>query len=269
MNCEKFESRLTEYITGTLSPEENKAIENHLAECESCRLQAGQMKTAWAALGNLSEAEPSPVLRGRFYTMLENEKRKQKESIPWSKRVEHWFTGFWPRRPVIQFSFSLGLLVIGLVAGGWIQMSAQRNGEVAQLRREVADMKQTVSMTLMNQSASSSERLRGINLTSQVSNPTEPLLETLLNRLNFDPSVNVRLAAVDALYAFSGRPGIRDALIQSLATQTSPLVQISLIDLLVLIREKHSLEALRKLIQNQGTNETVKEYAEKRIAELS
>ena len=87
--------------------------------------------------------------------------------------------------------------------------------------------------------------------------------------MNADPNVNVRLAAVDALFAFRDRPGIRNALIASLSRQTSPLVQISLIDLLVEIRERRSLEALRDLLQNEHIDQTVKQHAEKRIKELT
>ena len=94
-------------------------------------------------------------------------------------------------------------------------------------------------------------------------------MASLFNTLNSDPNVNVRLAAVDALFAFSSRPGVRDALIASLSDQTSPMVQISLIDLLVQIQEKKSFEALRRLIQNQDVDQTVKQYAEKRIEDLT
>ena len=44
--------------------------------------------------------------------------------------------------------------------------------------------------------------------------------------------------------------------------------QISLIDLLVEIRERRSLEALRGLIKDQTVNGAVREHAEKRMKEL-
>jgi HEAT repeat protein len=94
------------------------------------------------------------------------------------------------------------------------------------------------------------------------------VLDALLNTLNGDPSTNVRLAAVDALYIFRDQPRVREALVQLLERQKSPLVQISIIDLLVEIREQKAMDALRFLIQNERTNPSVREHAEWGIRQL-
>ena len=99
--------------------------------------------------------------------------------------------------------------------------------------------------------------------------PTESLLSAVFNALNDDPNINVRLAAVDALFLFSDRPGVRDELVRSLSNQTSPLIQISLIDLLVNIQEKRALNALRALIQDKNVDPAVKEHAEAKLEQLS
>lgn len=268
MSCKRFEERIPEYVAGNMSEDEKRAMADHLSGCEGCRLQSEQMQAALEALDTLPEEEPSPVLRSRFYAMLESERRREAEKVHWSERLERWLSGIWPRRPVIQFGFSVALLVVGLFLGGRFQVGIHRNGEMAQLRQEVTDMRQMVSLSLMSQ-ASSSERLRGISYTAGIDQPSESLLNNLLTTLNSDPSVNVRLAAVDALLLFSDRPGVRDALVASLNKQSSPLVQISLIDLLVQIQEKKSLEALRNLIQSHDVDQTVKQYAEKRMEDLT
>jgi HEAT repeat protein len=128
-------------------------------------------------------------------------------------------------------------------------------------------MRQMVSMSLLNE-PSSSDRIRGVGFSKQIDQPTETLLTTLLSTLNSDPNVNVRLAAVDAMILFRDRSGVRDELIQSLSRQTSPLVQIALIDLLVQIQEKKALEALRRLIEDEKINPTVKAHAERGIEAL-
>lgn len=268
MKCKDIEERFSDYLSGGMTSGEKRDFKKHLAGCEGCRVQCEHMETAWKALGKLPEEEPSPAQRSRFYAMLETEKRRELDKVSLSQRIERWVTSLWPRRPVVQFGFSLIFLVVGLFVGTRIQMNGHRNGEMAMLREEVSDMRQMVSMSLLN-NPSSSERLRGVSFSSTVRRPSDTLLESLLNTLNSDPNVNVRLSAVDALFAFSSRPGVRDALIASLSTQTSPLVQISLIDLLVQMQEKRSLEALRRLIQDQGVDHTVKRYAEKRIDDLT
>ena len=268
MTCERNEERFSAYLSGEMEADEKKVLEDHLAGCDACRLQFAQMETVWTGLGDLPEKEPSPALRSRFYTMLESEKRRTAEKAFLSDRIGGWIVSLWPRRPAFQFAFALGFLIVGLLIGSRLQVGRPRNGEISALRQEITDMRQMVSVSLMNQT-SSSERLRGIQYTASINQPKLPLLETLLSKLNSDPNVNVRLAAVDALFAFSDRPGVRNALIASLSRQTSPLVQISLIDLLVEIRERRSLEALKNLLQNKDIDPTVKEHAEKRINELT
>jgi HEAT repeat protein len=87
--------------------------------------------------------------------------------------------------------------------------------------------------------------------------------------LNRDPNVNVRLAAVDALYLFYDHPEVKEGLIHSLAGQTSALVQMSLVNLLVEIRERRAVEALERLIQDQNLNPKVKKRAEMGLTQLS
>jgi hypothetical protein len=107
-----------------------------------------------------------------------------------------------------------------------------------------------------------------VQYSTRVIQPSETLLEALLETLRSDPSVNVRLAAVEALYLFSDRPGVREALIGALSEEASPLMQIAIIDLLVAVREKRALDALRLLMKDQETDPTVKEHARERIEEL-
>ena len=170
-------------------------------------------------------------------------------------------------KPAFQLALALLCLTAGFLIGRKIDYTAHPTNEIAQLRNEIMEMRQMVSLSLLNQ-PSSSERLRGVSWSYRVHQPAEQLLFALLNTLNSDPNVNVRLAAVDALYLFCDNEKTRNELIQSLAKQPSPLVQIALIDLLVEIREKKSLDALRNLIEDQKINQSVKQRAEWGIKQL-
>ena len=269
MKCEDIKTQLSDYVAGRLDPSAEKRVKNHLSGCRACQAEMQQLQTAWEALGRLPEEEPSPAMRNRFYAMLENEKAeaRSKHRIPWRQRLEGAIGLLWPQRPTIQFALSLVFLAAGVVIGTFVQQRLHRNGEMTMLRQEVRDMRQMISVSLMNQS-SSSERLRGVSFSTQVEQPTETLLSTLLSTLNSDPNVNVRLAAVDAMILFIDQPGMRDALVESLSKQTSPLVQIAIMDLLVQIKERSALVALQKLIQDQNIDQTVRLRAQESIKEL-
>jgi HEAT repeat protein len=105
-------------------------------------------------------------------------------------------------------------------------------------------------------------------MTSQLQAPDPELLKTLLDMLDNDPSVNVRLSAVDALYLFADRMEVRSAMSASLSRQTSPLVQISLIDSLVTLKEKQAAAALKKLLQDKKIIPEVRQRAQAGISQI-
>jgi hypothetical protein len=276
MSCQEIRELFPEYLGGRLSPEESRDVESHLAACETCRLELAEAKAVWTALGELPDEEPSPVLRGRFYAMLASEKRLASENRnlegeagpSLAGRLDGWLRSWWPRRPAVQFGLALLVLVAGLGIGTRLRTAATADGELVQLRREFQQMRQEVALSMLKQD-SSSERLRAVSLSSEIERPTPSLVGALLNTLNTDPNTNVRLAAANALMLFSDQPGMPDKLVQSLAAQKSPLVQVALIDLLIGMHERKSLQALKQLIETRDINPDVKKHAEDGLRDLT
>jgi hypothetical protein len=270
MNCQELREMIADYLAGKLSPDDLRRFEAHRMECEKCRVELEESESAWTSLGQLPDEVPGPELRGRFYAMLESEKRRiaRAERRAWLKRLDSWLGSWWPRRPVVQMGMAAVLLVVGFAVGSGLEPAPEGDEEVAQLRTEVRQMQEMVSMSLLGQS-STSERLRGVNWSARVDNPSDALLTSLENTLESDPSVNVRLAAVDALGFFRNEPGVVEALTNALAHETSPTVQIALIDMLTVIQEKKALEALRRFVDSQRAIPSVKEHAEKRIGDFT
>ena len=83
----------------------------------------------------------------------------------------------------------------------------------------------------------------------------------VIDTLMHDANVNVRLASIDALKRFAERDGVRTAAIRALDTQTSPLVQMALIDFVVETQERGALDALRRLSRDDMANEAVRARA--------
>ncbi|MFQ5674279.1 MAG: zf-HC2 domain-containing protein [bacterium] len=269
MKCEQVIAKIPDYLTGALSDQILSRIEEHLLSCASCKAEVEGLSTTWEKLGKLPEKAPSEAVRTRFYAMLEAYQSGQ--ALAGSRprlraAMNHWLERWWPRQPVFQFGLALALLVIGLL-GGFTFKSVPGNQDLMVLRSEVYSLRQLVATALL-QNQSSSERLRGVSYSYLVDQPASTTLETLLNTLNYDSNLNVRLATIDALSIFYDEEIVRQGLIESLTHQTSPLIQIALIGLFVDRQEKQAVDALKFLQNNEMFNQTVRRRAGKAIEEL-
>ena len=264
MTCQDIKDKFPDYLIGDLNQEEKEQMQTHIAACPSCREELESLSAIWTKLGVLPEVQPEANLRARFYTMLEEYKNDLGEEKPKAhllEQIKNWFKPVWTGRPAFQLSFSLFFLFVGLMAGYFITGSRGRPAEISDLRQEVQSMRQTLAVSLLDQS-SASERLRGVNLSVNTEKPDTGLIEALLDTLDTDPNVNVRLAAVDALYLFYNNPLVKEGLSNALSTQESPLVQVALIDLVVNVRERRAIDSLKNLIQTKTLHPDVKQHAE-------
>lgn len=262
MKCEQVREQLPEYWTGTLEDPARADIESHFALCASCREEAESLSRLWRKLGAIPEERPSQALRARFEATLEAYEQglRQGDRIERREKLEQWLAGWWPRQPAFQFGFALAFLAVGLLVGYSLTLHNQGNGEMAWLRQEVQNTRQLVTLSLLEQQ-SPSERLKGVDWSYRIQQPDPQVLSALLHAVNYDQNVNVRLAALDALHQSASNATVRSGLIESLARQSSPLVQIALIDLMVEIRDKEAAEPLRRLLLEPGLNPEVRERA--------
>jgi hypothetical protein len=270
MSCERIQDRFADYLTGDLDEGARREVRDHISSCAPCRAEIENLTAIWAKLGVLPQEQPSGDLRHRFYSMLEGYKSEVESAGKTSARArilsgwKEWFTF---RRPAFAAAFSTFLLLLGIGTGWLVSGSGGKSARLSSLQKEVQDMRQTVALSLLSR-PSASERLQGVSYSTALRNPSAKTLTALVNTLNTDPNPNVRLAAVEALYLFRNQPGVMDSLTSSLAIQSSPLVQVTLIDLLVEIREGRAAEALKALIKNEKLHPEVKKLAEQGIKQL-
>ncbi len=271
MKCDQILEKFADDWAGSLDPDDRAQYESHLAACASCREERESLNRLWIRLGRIPSEDPGPAVRQRFHAMLEGYRQGMGQSREATLRrggFGEWLGPLFRLQP----AFQLGLLVM-LLAGGFVAgylARASRNGreEIAALRAEVHEMRQMTTISLLRQQ-SASERLKGVYWSSQVDRPDPEFLSTLVHTLNYDPNVDVRLAAADALARFAGYSGVRQDLIKSLSMQESPLVQISLIDLLVQLHERQSIKVLRQLIDDANQNPQVRDRAQWGLQRLS
>lgn len=270
MTCHDIKRLFPDYLIGDIDNQSRTAVQSHLADCEDCRAELESLSEMWTRLGVLPEERPSEALRGRFYGMLDGYKREMEKQSERKRRglsFSAWLESWWPRRPAFQFGLTLFVLTAGIIAGMIMRGGMPVGGSDQPLLREVRDLRVTMASSLLGH-PSAAERIRGINVSADLREPDGDLLRRLLETLDGDPSVNVRLAAVDALYLFRDSPVVKTGLAESLGRQRSPLVQVALIDLMVNIRERRAVDALRSLLKNRDLHQEVKKKAEEGLADL-
>ncbi len=248
MNCEDIKRNLVEYWRGTLADADRGGLEDHLSSCSQCRAESEGLKHIWSTLGEFPEADPGLGMRTRFYAGLREWERREIE-----RRHRFW----WVRHPAFQAAAAVLILAAGILIGN---MTAADRGQVAQLRNEVSSMKQLVTLSLLQQQ-NATDRLRGVTWSYRVEQSDSEVLGALLTTINHDPTVNVRLAAVDAMKTFADSPVARKGLVQALNKQSSPMVQIAILDEIVELREKTAAPVIQGLMTSSDVNPSVKEHA--------
>ncbi|SIT88527.1 HEAT repeat domain-containing protein [Pontibacter indicus] len=134
-------------------------------------------------------------------------------------------------------------------------VAPEQQAEIVALREEVKEMKRA-----MTAGASASERIRLVSQEFDAEQPDE-IIQVLITTMNEDPNVNVRVAASEALYKFSHKKEVRQALTESLRLQTDPIMQLTLIDMLVKIKEKEAVGELEEMANRKDLLPIVKSKA--------
>jgi len=277
MNCQESREQIAGLLQGDLPDKEAGCLREHLHSCPTCWQEWQELNETWARLGLLPDEQPSQNLRRDFYRRLEasrrelaaTERQPLRERLPGLlSRLRTMAEVLRPASPAMRLATAVLVVAVGFGAGFFMGHGQENgSGKIERLSREVDSLQQQMTLSLLSQ-PSASARLQGIALTSRVQEPEPSLIAALLDTLDSDPSVNVRLSAVDALYLFSGHEQVRSALSASLARQTSPLVQIALIDLLVSLKEKQAATALKQLLADRKILPEVQQRAQLGIGKI-
>jgi anti-sigma-K factor RskA len=268
MKCEQIAGLLPDYLQGSLGPDQYRAVEAHLEECADCSEEVA----VWKKLSLLPIEQPSPMSRVRFEAMLQayqmGRSNQPVADSAWRKRFSSWSFSHWLRSPLGATAWSAALLVIGVFAGFRLAGPKPLSPDIAEIQRQLESTKQLVVLSMLQQQ-SASARLEGVNFTTRDEQLNPQVLSALLHTLRYDPSVDVRLAALDAISRHSAQPQVRSSVVNALQEQQSPLVQVALIDQLVEWHDREAKPHLEKLRQTQDLNPAVREHADWAISKLN
>ncbi|HEY2499061.1 MAG TPA: zf-HC2 domain-containing protein [Candidatus Angelobacter sp.] len=272
MNCEAIGELLPDYLQGRLSPDLTAEVEKHLADCASCAEEAA----LWKNLASLPQEQPSPALQTRFRAMLESyqEGRWEKTNLAAEKSKVPapmlWGLGNWRQVPAAGIAWACLFLVCGYFIGKHSERAASPDmtQKFEAMQSELAATRQMVALSMLQQQ-SASQRLEGVSWTTRLPEPDPKVTSALFHTLRFDNNVDVRLAALDALGRYAGRPEIRSELVDALQSQQSPMVQIGLIDLLVDLHDRGAVPQFKRFQQDPKIDPTVKKRVDWGIQQLN
>ncbi len=259
MNKSKIEELIAKYNEGLADPSEILELELLIesGEVELTRLQ--ELAKLDESIDKISTVVPSKTLDRNFYSMLTKEKEKSKRSnfsLSWIS-FDSW---------VPKLSVAAVLVVLGFIGGSVLQKNSG-GGEVKELAKEVSGLKEMIMISMLEKE-SATDRLKAVSLSEEIQGPSKKVTEALFKTLNSDPSVNVRLAALDALQNYAKSPTVREGLVRAIAQQDSPLVQVAMAELMAALQEKSSVKALKEILKQKSTPKEVKQRIEESIKVL-
>jgi anti-sigma factor RsiW len=254
MNCSDVLNNLDDYFSGKLAADQKNAMDEHFAGCEKCRLNLEHSERAEGILSNIPFDEPDVKVRDEFLEYIESEKMKTIHIRPEHSSI------FWRRVIPISAAASVAFFILGYIGGSIFSKPTIQEEQFAALQDEVRETKNMMILSMLKQS-SASKRIMAVNYSEELDRLEPELIDALFVSLNEDKSENVRLAALEALSRYVGVTDIRQELVKSFEQQTDPIIQISMINMMVNLNEKASVPVFEKLIADENTYESVKNQA--------
>ena len=293
MKCNYDKEQFFQLLTDQLDSGKRMELETHLATCPECQVEWEVAKKIWLLMGDVPAAEPSDAVRTGFSAILKNYKEEQAANKSSWLTLVRKIQDLWLVQPAMQMVYSVVLLLAGLwlghlfsgpapstttasttaLANGSATASANPSGTLAtsgqidSLSAQIREMKQSMAISLL-ENPSASERIRAVSYTNEIGKANKQVIDALLETLNDDPNVNVRLVTLEALVKFANEPAVRQGLVQSIANQESPLMQSAIADVMVKLQEKRSVKSFRELLQKPDLNDAIRSKIETSISKL-
>lgn len=249
MDKDKLESMLIEYIDGSIGEQDRITIVQELANNPEAEKLYTQLVEVMRSTSQSTVLMPSAALKNSFDQLLAREAGSKHAAKSVSLNV-------------VVYRAAAAILVVLVVGfGGYaIYKDSQYQKQLAFLKEEIERNKKQM-MVLLGNEHSASTRMMGVSVAYEMDTPDDEIVKVLVQTMNTDPNTNVRLSALDALGKFSDEKIVRKAMIESLATQQDPVVQIALIQWMVKLKEKSVIHELERIVNDAKTLKAVRDEA--------
>lgn len=264
MEKEKLEDLLIDYLDGRLDSANRDLVEQEVSRNAESKKLLDELREVTQVIKDSADYEPPTSLRRHFDKLLEEELGKPKKS-----KTLFFNTSFY------RIAAAVALIMLSGALGFWISKHQDQQVRMAQMekemeatRKQLADTRELMFSMLDNEQ-SASQRIKGVNVAMAIPEADNEIVSALFKTMLGDPNTNVRLAALEALSKFQDDPVVRKGLIEALSKQTDPMVQISLIQLMVQLNEKKAVRDLQRMVEDAETIKAVKDEAYSGIMKLS
>jgi len=266
MDCNEVQSRLIDFLDDRLPAVSHQAIDEHLLTCEKCRKDVEELRVLLNVIAEAPIERPAEGLRENFNSMLQSELNRlaasnNQEQIPVKKIIPmQWANS------LLKIAAGFVILIAGIFIGMNLKNNKQDNSsrQISHLDSTVKEMKEVMMFTLLKEE-SASQRIKAVNYAEEIVHPDQKVIGALLNLLDHDKSVNVRLASLYSLARFSDNPVVRDSLVAALRKQTEPIIQVVLINMLAERKESRAIKPIQDIISNEKTLQEVRDVAQRSL----
>jgi hypothetical protein len=266
MKCEHFREMFWDGNEGQLNAAEQAELQQHLDSCPACREEMAATRSIWDQLGDVKSPEPSDEMAVKFQAMLNDFKQSNGQTSPWISWIER-IKQFWQLQYRMPMAYAMLAVVVGIGAAFWLGRSSSEGQQLKSLQTQVHELKQTMMLAMLDNPLAS-ERIKAVSYTSNIRHLDNKVIAALLETLNNDPNVNVRLSTLEALSQMGDHPEVRSGLIQSITTQDSPLMQSAIADVMLKLQEKRSVTPLKELLKQKGLDTDVRDKIKTTITKL-
>ncbi len=251
MNCEQIRVNLPEYIDGKPDETTTAEIRNHLESCTSCKAIYEELSSFLGYMNTFPDPELPDGMKEEFM------ERAFSLEMPDQRKIR-----------VIPLWIKVAAMIVIVFGTYWVGFRVGfRQSEVRsnQLATELHQQKQEVSLASLRD-YTGPQKIEAVYSISKSGRVSDELINALVNTMNSDKNVNVRLAAINALSGMMNKnERVKKELIKSLSVQENSLLQISLIQVLTESGVKEAKDEIESITNNKKTDESVKAYAKDMI----
>lgn len=247
MNCEQREDLIIKYFEQELDKHQSDELKRHIEECSKCQEMFHQYEDLYKGFVDPISIKPEASLNDNFEKILQQEIENQDSNKTLKIEIN---------RATLHTVFKYAaVLIIGLFIGFMVNNNKGEE-EIAVLQKQVEETRNLMVLAML-QNDSPSSRMHAVSMTSESKSNME-IINALIQTFQNDANVNVRLAALNALYNYRLDENIQQIFLHSLTQDNDPRIQIRLIDILVEIDSEKAVPEFYKMLQDNDLNTVVK-----------